>query len=142
MSIEFGKRLKTEREKKGWTRPQLAEASGVAVRTIQNYENSTRCPGRVEICNKLAAALDVPPAYLLGESEAYHAHMEQAREIGGVKSVREVKAMVDDISCCFAGGELPEEDLEAMMDALIDAYRIAKNHNKKYANRKSTAARG
>ena len=38
----------------------------------------------------------------------------------------------------FAGGELSEDAIEGAYKALTDAYWIAKENNKKYADRKST----
>lgn len=135
MAKDFGSRLTEARKAKKLTQPQLSDLSGVSLRTIQNYESGTRYPGRMEITNRLAAALDVSTAYLLGEEAKF---IEEARAKGGARSAEEVRALVEDVSGCFAGGELPDEDLEAMMQALTEAYFIAKKKNKVFAPKKNS----
>ena len=36
----------------------------------------------------------------------------------------------------MAGGDLPEKDKKAILDAISEAYYIAKNENKKYGSNK------
>ena len=59
------------RKEKGWSRPQLAERSGITVRTIQRLESeseSQRCQKSQEhTVNSLANALDVKSGVLTGE---------------------------------------------------------------------------
>lgn len=134
MAENFGSRLLAERKKQNISRTKLSELSGVSLKAIQNYESSTRYPGRVEIANRLADALGVSTSYLLGEEARF---IQEAREKGGARSAEEVRALVEDVSGCFAGGELPDEDLEAMMQALTEAYFIAKKKNKVFAPKKT-----
>ena len=44
--------------------------------------------------------------------------------------------MIQNLSCLFAGGELTEDDRDAAMQALTEAYWIAKSNAKKYSNKK------
>lgn len=48
---------------------QLARLTGITTRSIQNYESGSRMPNSLEITEKLAAALQVTTAYLLGEDD-------------------------------------------------------------------------
>ena len=55
--------LKKLRESRGWTRPELADRSGVAVRTVRELEATTIEPG-VGTAHRLATALGVDVAAL------------------------------------------------------------------------------
>ena len=56
-------RLTLARLRLGLTRPKLANASGVSLRSITDYENAVREPSDESLA-KLAAALRVPLAFL------------------------------------------------------------------------------
>jgi transcriptional regulator with XRE-family HTH domain len=56
--MSFATILKAEREAGGWTQVSLAEASGVPVGTIRDYEQGKRQP-TLAIAAKLARALGV-----------------------------------------------------------------------------------
>jgi transcriptional regulator with XRE-family HTH domain len=66
-----GGRLREARLRKVWTQEDLAAASGVPVVTISRIENGhVQQAPRQSTLRKLAAALDVDPAWLLfGEIE-------------------------------------------------------------------------
>ena len=61
--------LRTLREKKGFTRPQLEKQSGITVRTIQRLENEPHQSQktREDTLNRLAKALSVEPGVLTGD---------------------------------------------------------------------------
>lgn len=69
MSIEFGKRLRELREKKGLTQAELAKQCDLGLSTISFYESGKREPYyRVLVC--LAAILGTTTDYLIkGEPE-------------------------------------------------------------------------
>lgn len=54
----FGKKLKELREKKGYSREQLFQASGVNARAIRTYEDEQRAPSAANLF-KLSEALGV-----------------------------------------------------------------------------------
>ena len=64
--IYFSK-IKSAREVRGWSQPQLAEKAGISVRTLQNYERGARDPAKAEawIIIALAEALGVEPKELI-----------------------------------------------------------------------------
>lgn len=41
---ELGRRIKRERERRGWTQVQLADAVGVGAKTISNWETGSTLP--------------------------------------------------------------------------------------------------
>jgi transcriptional regulator with XRE-family HTH domain len=58
-------RLRTARERAGFTRAALAQAAGVTGRTVSRLE--TGCPARLNTTIKLARALGVPWRELIGD---------------------------------------------------------------------------
>lgn len=62
-------RLRTVRQKKGFTRPQLEKRSGITVRTIQRLEQEPHRSQktREDTLNRLAKALSVEPGVLTGD---------------------------------------------------------------------------
>lgn len=126
--MEFNERLKNLREEKGLTQAQLSKKSGIAWRTIQNYESGAYRP-RFDAAEKLASALEIPVSELLGEGGVLVA---QAAEKYGPRGARQARALTKEVTGLFAGGGMAEEDMDAMMQAISDAYWIAKSKNKKY----------
>ncbi len=122
----FAERLYNLRKKRHLTREKLANMAKISDRSIVNYENGSRYPNSIDIVKRLAEALDTTTIYLLGDEGAY---IDEARERGGAKSAREVRILVEQITAAFAGGVLPDEDKDAMMAALSEAYFESKMSN-------------
>lgn len=130
--MKFEDRLKKYREDKGWTQAELGEKSGVSSRMIQRYEAGTSRP-RWDAAEKIAQALEVPVAELLGQSGMLVA---EAADKGGAKSAREMSKLVEEVVGMFAGGSLPKEDRDAYMAAISKAYFESNEENKKYTPKK------
>ena len=128
--MAFKERLKEKRKEAGLSQTELAARVGVTSRTIQNYELGTRKPQNVEVVQKLADVLNTTTDYLLGNADR---QILAAYVRGGSKAARDVEELVSEISGLFAGGELDEEEKDAVMAALTRAYWDAKEDNKKYA---------
>lgn len=128
IAMEFNERLKSLREERGLTQFQLSKKSGIAKRTIQNYESGAYRP-RFDAAEKLASALEIPTSELLGEGGVLVA---QAAEKYGSRGAKQAQTLTNEVTGLFAGGEMAEEDMDAMMQAISDAYWIAKRKNKKY----------
>ena len=128
--MTFKDRLREARVKAGLSQAALAARAGVTARTVQNYELGTRMPHNLAIAERLAAALETTAAALLGRAGVLSA---SAAENGGVRAARGVDALLSEVTALFAGGTLPEEDMDAVMEALSAAYFDAKKKNKKYA---------
>ena len=128
--MAFKERLKEKRKEAGISQAELAALVGVTSRTIQNYELGTRKPQNVEVVQKLADVLNTTTDYLLGNADR---QILAAYVRGGSKAARDVEELVSEISGLFAGGELDEEEKDAVMAALTRAYWDAKEDNKKYA---------
>ena len=127
--MKFGERLKNFREQKNLTQEELASLSDISARSIQRYENGTNRP-RVEAAEKIAKALDIQVDVLLGTNDMLVA---EAKSKYGYRGAKQAQELVEEVSGLFSGGEIADEDLDAMMKAIQDAYWIAKEKNKKFS---------
>lgn len=131
--MTFGEKVKNERNRLGLNQDELAKKIGVTRRVISSYENDSSRPRGTERYKKLAEALGVNINYLLSEDEAFIADVEDNYEHRGAKQAKELLAEVTGL---FAGGEMADEDMREMVDAIQEAYLIAKKNNKKYTPKK------
>lgn len=127
--MKFGDKLKELRAKKDLNQEDLAKAVGVSTRTIAGYESDGRYPRKRELYSKLADALGCSADYLLTEQEEFIA---KAGDIYGSTGKKQAEEAVNVLSGMFAGGELSDDDRDAVFKALTDAYWDAKQDNKKY----------
>ena len=67
--MDFKDKVKLNREKLGYTLEELAKLVGVSAPTIQRYESGEIKNVRRDKISKLAKALNVSPAYLMGWNE-------------------------------------------------------------------------
>ena len=131
--MTFGDRLKEKRLAANLSQQGLADRVGITARSIQNYENNKRYPNSLAITVKIAEALNTTSAFLLAEEGQY---ILDAAEKGGSKTKHDIKTLVEEVTGLFAGGELDEDDKDAAMQALSQAYWIAKKENIKYTPKK------
>lgn len=131
--MTFGEKVKNERNRLGLNQDELAKKIGVTRRVISSYENDSSRPRGSERYKKLAEALGVNINYLLSEDEAFIADVEDNYGHRGAKQAKELLAEVTGL---FAGGEMADEDMREMVDAIQEAYLIAKKNNKKYTPKK------
>ena len=68
--MTIGKRIKQIREDKGLTQTALAKAVGIAPQTVFKYEKDILTDLPLDKIEKMAAALGVSPACLVGWDEA------------------------------------------------------------------------
>lgn len=135
--MEFKERLKQLRSNAGLTQKQIADELGITIRAYQYYEQGTKYPTQPKLI-KLAAILGVTPGELLSLQDQY---LMEAEEKGDSRDKRRIRQLVGEIHALFAGGELNDEDKDAAIRALNDAYWTAKEMNretytpKKYKNK-------
>ena len=72
-SVEFGRRLREFRKKRGLEQWSLAELSGVQSSSISNFEHGKRKPS-IDTIFRLAEVLMVSIDYLVGRSESPLSH--------------------------------------------------------------------
>ena len=131
--MTFGEKVRNERNRLGLSQDELAKQIGVSRRVISSYENDSSRPRGTARYQKLADSLGVNINYLLSEDEAFIANVEDNYGRRGVKQAKELLAEVTGL---FAGGEMADEDMREMVDAIQEAYLIAKKNNKKYTPKK------
>ncbi len=133
--MKFGEKVRLLRIENKLSQTDLGKLCGLSLRTIRNYEVNGRYPKQREVYTKLAAALGCKVNYLLSENEEFTL---QAQQADGYKGVRDAEEVIADVSALFAGEQLSEQDKDAVMRALQDAYWMAKERNKKivYAEEK------
>lgn len=131
--MEFGEKLKALRLERGMTQTQVANYIGVTYQTCLSYEAGKSYPRRSGILTKLAELFDCDPEDLFNERKAFEARALRAY---GTKGARHAEELVSQVSGMFAGGELSERDKDAIMEAIQEAYWIAKVNNKKFSPKK------
>ncbi|MBQ9663910.1 MAG: helix-turn-helix transcriptional regulator [Oscillospiraceae bacterium] len=131
--MTLAEKLKNARAAKHMSQRALAEAAGISLRTIQNYELGARMPKRRDTYTLLAEALGIDEKVLLDENADF---VLRAGEQYGGRGARQAWDLVADFKGLCAGGEMEEEDMDAIMQALQEAYWDAKKMNRKYVNRR------
>lgn len=131
--MKFGEKLRKYRLEKGLTQAQLAEQAGLKRNTISNYESGNTYPQNREVYKILADILGVDPDHLHNENDDF---MTDVRAQYGSRGDRQAKELLDEVTGLFAGGEMADEDMREMVDAIQEAYLIAKKNNRKYTPQK------
>ena len=81
----------------------------------------------------LAKALDINEDVLLDDNASF---VLRANERYGSRGARQAWDMVADIAAMWSGGEMDEEDMDSIMQAMQEAYWEAKKNNRKYVPKK------
>lgn len=123
--MTFAEKLKLARKEKKMSQSALAQAAGISLRTLQNYEMGKRYPASIEITVRLAGALGKDVSSLLSAGE------ESIVKAAAPTAKAQLAELVRAVSGLFAGGEIGEEDRDAAMEAIIAAYWAAKKENRK-----------
>lgn len=117
--MKFAEKVKIARLRMGYTQKRLAEETHLALRTIVSYEKGERYPRKRETYGALAKVLNVETNYLLTEDEEF---VVDAAEKYGPHGAVQAEALLADFSGLCAGGELSEQDKDAVMRALQEIY--------------------
>lgn len=131
--MTFGEKVRSARTSRKWTLDQLAEVAGVSKRALINYETKGILPKSRDTYYKLADALGMDAEVLLDDNAEF---VLKAREQFGSRGAKQALQLVQQANALYAGGELDDEDMDAMNKALQDAYMIAKKKNKRYTNKR------
>ena len=131
--MNFGEKLKTFRTENDYTQDEFAKIIGISKRTLLLYEQRKRYPKQKEVYEKIAEVMDCDYNFLMNEEDEF---LEKVSNKYGTGEVAKVRALAEGVSSMFAGGTLPEEDMEAAFQAITRAYWQAKDINKKYGSKK------
>ena len=131
--MNLSEKLRNARAAKHMSQTELANKTGMSLRTIQNYEMGTRLPKSRSTYDKLAEALEMDVDILLDENAEF---VLRASESYGGRGAKQAMDMVADIKALWAGGEMAEEDMDEIMQALQEAKKKKKKKNRKYVNKR------
>lgn len=131
--MKFSEKVRDLRQKSGMTQQDFADAIGVSLRTVTNYETGDRYPKKREMYAKIAKVFNTDINYLLTEDEDF---LAKVSEEYGTRGIRQAQDILSQVNGLFAGGEMAEEDMDEMMLAIQEAYWLAKKKNKKYTPKK------
>ena len=129
----FGDRIKELRNLAEMSQQELANRTGLSLRSIQNYESNQRYPKDVAILNKLCTALGTTIEELMKEEDQFI--LEAASKFGS-RGKNDAEKLIEEVGGLFAGGELNEEDKDKVFRAITEMYWKAKDNNKKYTPKK------
>ncbi len=136
--MNFSEKIRAQRMKLNLTQQELADQLGVSLRTITNYETAGKHPRKREVYTALAKILQVNVTYLLTDETEFSL---QAQEQYGLSGADQADTLIHQMGALFAGGELTEQDKDAVMQALQQIYWDAKAENKKYTPKKYTISK-
>ncbi|GAB3942800.1 helix-turn-helix domain-containing protein [Micromonospora vulcania] len=113
------------------TQEQLAERAGLSIETIQALEQNKRTSARISTLNKIARALGVHTAALMGSAARAQAMREADAEPLGLVGIRQALAPVRDVAGHLVGPRQPVADeLElAQVRALVTDANAAYHAN-------------
>ena len=131
--MTFGEKVRAAREARNMTQEQLANAIGMSKRMVSYWENHNKLPKSRDTYPVVAKALGIDVEVLLDDNTEF---VLQAAETYGYRGAQQALQLVQQITGLYAGGELEEEDMDAMMKAIQDAYWIAKQKNKRHTNKR------
>lgn len=132
--MTFGEKFRLERKKKGENQEQTAKGLGINRRMITRYENNLSYPRTREAVQRIANYFSVPVDYFLTENEEFI--IDAAAQYGS-RGAAQAKELIEGFSGLCAGGELSDEDKDAVMKALQDIYWESKARNaEKYTPKK------
>ena len=93
--MTFGEKFKIEREKKGMTQQEVADALGINRRMITRYENGISFPRTKDAYRKIAAFFGVDVNYLLTDDEEF---VVEASEQYGSRGMKQAQELIDGMS--------------------------------------------
>lgn len=131
--MNFAQQLKDLRKEKNLTQEELAKKTGISLRTISRYELGETLPRTKKYYEKIAKALEADDDYFLSQEANF---LINARNEFGYKGAKDAEELVNGMIGLMAGGELPDDDKATILDAMQEAFYMAKLENKKYTPKK------
>ena len=134
--MTFSEKIRNARTVRGLSQKDLAAATGITERTIQNYETGASLPKKRDTYARLASALGVSADMLMDENASF---VLQASEQYGSRGRRQAEEVIRNFRVAAAGGELDDDDLEFIKEAMMQTYEDAKKYNARFRNRRFQA---
>lgn len=127
-----GEKIRDLRLSLGLKQSELAEKTGITIRSITNYETDASRPRGLQL-RKICEALNVTEDYLLNpeiDDPSYGletaSYVNKVREQYGKKGAMDVKELLEANKAMLAGGDVPQEDKELFFQAVMEAYLLCK----------------
>lgn len=127
--MEFAKKLRQIRLGCEMTQDELAKKLDVSRRTIMFYEQGETLPRYERIYESLAEIFKTPVDFWKCESDGDFE--DAAKYAYGSSGKQQADKLVTELSGLFAGGRLSENDTDAVMLALQQAYWKVKEQKAK-----------
>lgn len=131
--MDFANKLKNLRIENNLTQEELSKESGISIKTISRYELGETLPRTKKYYEKLAKVLGVDSDYFLSNEASF---ILKAQKEFGAKGAKDAESLVNGMIGLMAGGEFPEEDKATILNAMQEAFYMAKMENKKYTPKK------
>ena len=122
--MTFGDKVKILRTEKWWIQQELADALGVSVRTIKNYELGDSYPKNRLIYKKLAEIFNVDVNDLLVENEEFQ--MPEKTDTS-YDDYHMLKQSLNRMKQVFRSERIEQKDKDALIRKLWDLYWDNKN---------------
>lgn len=121
--MTIGTRIKLSRESKNMTQEELGIACGTTKQSIFKYETGVVTNIPLDRLERIAEALDVSPAYLMGWEDEIQSDPTSIRQ---QIDDRDIKAAF------FEGSGATDEEMDALWDDARDyiAYKLAQKRRK------------